>query len=157
MAWFKQTFHVPASLESVWKFHEDPKALIDLTPPPIGVKLLHIDKPLRAGANLHFRLGVGPIGTVWHAIYDEFTPYEPGLSQCGFVDRAISGPFHSWTHSHTFKAVNEYSSTVTDDAHFELMAGPIGALISWIIGWPAVAFLFLFRRIKTRQLLKGKA
>lgn len=153
MARFKHTFRVDAPLSAVWQMHEDPKALYELTPPPVKVAILELDQPLREGSHLKFRLSVGPLGAVWHAIYDEFVPYQAGMQQCRFVDRSISSPFKSWTHRHTFDALADGTSTVTDDATFELLDGAVGGVITWVIAWPAIAFLFLFRRFKTRQML----
>ncbi|MEP7286279.1 MAG: SRPBCC family protein [Chloroflexota bacterium] len=153
MARFKQTFKVSASLSEVWQLHDDPKALIELTPPPVQVKILEMDRPLKAGANLRFRLGLGPFGVVWHAIYDEFEPYKPGIAQCHFVDREVSGPFHKWTHRHTFDDLGDGSATVTDDAQFELIGGSFGGIVTALVAWPAIAFMFLFRRFKTRRML----
>lgn len=153
MARFTHTFRVRAPLSIVWQMHEDPSALKELTPPPVQVTILHLDEPLRQGSELSFRLGVGPIGAVWHAVYDEFTPYNQELQECGFVDRAISSPFHMWTHRHTFRGLGDNTSTITDDARFELLGGKVGGLLTWLVGYPAIAFLFLFRRAKTYRML----
>jgi len=151
MAHFKQTFRVKAPLSATWKLHDDPAALRDLTPPPLRVRILVLDNPLVKGSTLKFRLVlVGPLGATWHAVYDEFQPYQPGVSECGFVDRALSSPFRAWSHRHTFRALPDGTSTVTDEATFQLAGGP---LVSWILGWPLVAFLFLYRRFQTRRLL----
>jgi ligand-binding SRPBCC domain-containing protein len=112
-----------------------------------------MDQPLRVRSQLIFRLGIGRVGVNWHAIYDEFVPYRAGLLQCGFVDRSISSPFHSWTHRHIFTDLGDGTSMVTDDANFELFTGVWGNVITWLVAWPAIAFLFLFRRFKTRQML----
>ncbi len=153
MAHFKHTFRVNAPLSAVWNLHDDPKALIDLTPPPVTVKILSMDRPLRAGAELKFRLSFGPIGVTWHAIYDEFNPYQPGQTVCNFVDRSLSSPFKFWVHRHTFHDLGDGTSTVTDDATFRLFDGPLGVLVTWIFAWPPIALMFLFRRMKTRQML----
>jgi len=153
MAHFKQTFKVDAPLSRVWQLHDDPAALVELTPPPVQVRLIHIDRPLHAGAKLHFWLGMGPLGVHWHAVYDEFEPYQPGVRQCHFVDRSERGPFHAWTHRHTFTDLGDGTSTVTDDARFELFGGTLGSLITWLAAWPAIAFMFLFRRWKTSRML----
>ena len=150
---YKQQFKVNASLQDVWQLHDDPKALPELTPPPIQVKIVSIDQPLKAGANLRFRMGLGPFGVIWHAVYDEFNPYQPGLKRCGFVDRSASGPFHSWTHRHTFDDLGDDTTNITDDARFELIGGLLGVVINPLIAWPAVAFMFLYRRQKTRQMI----
>lgn len=154
MAHFKQMFHVDAPLSAVWQVHDDPKALKELTPPPVQVKILSMDQPLRKGAELKFRLSLGPFGATWHAIYDEFNPYKPGDSVCNFVDRSLSSPFSYWVHRHTFRALSDSTSTVTDDATFRLFDGALGEIITWIAGWPPIAFMFLYRRMKTRQVLR---
>ena len=155
MAHFKHTFKVLAPLSAVWLLHEDPKALKDLTPPPVRVKIISMEQPLHAGSNLIFRLYLfEPFGATWHAVYDEFEPYEPGKTVCHFVDRSLSGPFRFWVHRHMLSAVNEKVSTITDDVTFRLFGGPIGAIITWLVAWPAIAFLFFYRRLKSRQVLK---
>lgn len=156
MAHFRHQFTVSAPLDAVWKLHAHPDVLADLTPPPVKVQLLQIDEPLRAGARLRFRLSVGPLGSVWDVTYDEFEPYQPGVTRCGFVDRALSSPFHFWTHRHTFEVVGETTSTITDEARFELIGGAAGEIVNWLFVWPAIWFLFLYRRIKTRLLLAGQ-
>ncbi len=151
MARFKQTFRVKAALAATWGLHDDPQALHDLTPPPLRVKILAIDKPLVKGSQLSFRLVLwGPLGATWNAIYDEFDPYQPGMTRCGFVDRALRSPFRAWTHRHTFEALPDGTSTVTDEATFQLFGGP---LLTWLMGWPAVAFLFMYRRWRTQRIL----
>ncbi len=154
MAHFKQTFRVEAPLSAVWQMHDDPKALKELTPPPPKVTILSIDQPLRVGAQLKFRLSVGPFNATWHAIYDEFKPYQPGLTVCSFIDRSLSSPFRYWVHKHTFRDLGDGTSSVTDDATFRLFDGSLGEIVTWIVAWPAIAFMFGYRRMKTRQMLK---
>ena len=157
MAHFKQTFPVDAPLSAVWKLHDDPKALIDLTPPPVRVKILKIESPLHQGSELTFRLFlVEPLGATWHAVYDEFNPYQPGMTVCNFVDRSISSPFKFWVHRHTFRDLGNSTSTVTDDVTFRLADGWFGVFIT-ALAWPAIAFMFSYRRIKTRQMLRSGA
>jgi ligand-binding SRPBCC domain-containing protein len=155
MARFKQTFRVEAPLSAVWQVHDDPIALKELTPPPARVDILHIDQPLHKGAELKFRIKVlGPFGPTWHAIYDEFNPYQPGQTTCNFVDRSLGSPFRHWIHRHTFQALPDGASTVTDDADFYLFGGPLGAVLTWVLAYPAIAFMFIYRRGATRRMLK---
>ncbi len=154
MAHFKQTFRVNAPLSAVWQMHDDPKALKELTPPPTQVTILSMDQPLRTGAELKFRLSVGPLAATWHAIYDEFNPYQPGATVCNFVDRSLSSPFKYWVHRHTFRDLGDGTSTVTDDATFRLFDGLLGEIVTWLVGWPPIALMFVYRRLKTRQMLK---
>jgi len=153
MARFRHQFRVSVPLSVVWQFHESPKALAVLTPPPVRVQIVQIDEPLKAGSHLLFRLGFGPVGVLWDAVYDEFDPYQPGVKRCGFVDRAAQSPFHSWTHRHTFDDLGNGASTVTDEVQFQLLGGTVGGIITWVVIWPAIAIMFLYRRFRTQRLL----
>lgn len=154
MARFKQTFHVQAPLSAVWQVHDDPSALKELTPPPARVEILHLDQPLRKGAQLKFRIKLlGPIAATWHAIYDEFDPWQPGMTECGFVDRSLASPFRHWIHRHTFRELPDGSSTITDEADFYLFAGTIGRILTTVLAYPAIAFMFIYRRGATRKML----
>ncbi len=157
MARFKQRFKVKAPLREVWRFHDDPVALTDLTPPPLRVKILAKDEPLEAGGTLKFRLalfGIQPLGATWHAIYDEFQPYREGATRAHFIDRSLSSPFHSWVHRHTFEALPDGTTACTDDVTFHLtpLRGFLGNLIDALV-YPSVVILFLYRQFQTRRLL----
>ncbi len=155
MARYNQTFHVDAPLSAVWQVHDDPIALKELTPPPARVEIVRMDQPLHVGAELIFRIKLlGPLGATWHAIYDEFNPYQPGALVCNFVDRSLSSPFRHWIHRHTFRDLGDGTSTVTDDAEFWLFGGPLGHVLTWLFAWPAMAFMFTYRRGATRRMLK---
>ncbi len=155
MARFRQTFHVDAPLSLVWQAHEDPKALEELTPPPARVEILQLDRPLKKGALLKFKIKIiGSFGARWDAIYDEFNPWQPGMKECSFVDRSLASPFRHWIHRHTFHELPDGTSTVTDDAEFYLFGGLIGHALTWLFAWPAIAFMFVYRRGATRRMLK---
>jgi ligand-binding SRPBCC domain-containing protein len=154
---FKQSFRVKAPLALVWELHDDPKALVALTPPPLRVKLLAVDSPIVAGSTLKFRMAlIEPLGTTWHAIYDEYTPYQAGQKTCGFVDRALSGPFNYWHHRHTFTDNGDGTSTCTDAAEYRLLPNPLGAPINWL-AYPTIIFLFTFRRFTTMVKAQKRA
>jgi ligand-binding SRPBCC domain-containing protein len=154
MARFKQVFRVRAPLQMVWEMHDDPKILPALTPPPLRVKVLAKDDPLRAGSTLKFRLYlIEPLGATWHAIYDAFNPYQPKATQCDFIDRSLSSPFHAWTHHHIFTDNGDGSTTCTDDVTFKLVGGPLGEAITYLFAYLPIVFLFLYRRLKTHMIL----
>jgi ligand-binding SRPBCC domain-containing protein len=153
---FTQRFRVNLPLQGVWELHDDVSTLSALTPPPLTAKMIRVDTPLRKGSNVIFRLSLLGIGPVWHAVYDEYEPYAPGKTRCWFVDRAESAPFSKWTHRHTFDDCGDGTSTVTDDATFELISGGVlAAPINWLVAYPAVVSMFLYRRIKTGWIVRG--
>jgi ligand-binding SRPBCC domain-containing protein len=158
MPHFKQRFRVKANLAETWKLHDDPIALKFLTPPPLRVKILAKDDPLAKGGTLKFRLFLfGPLGATWHAIYDEFNPYQPGMKQCSFVDRSLSSPFAYWVHRHTFDENSDGTATVTDDVTFRLVEnGPLAPILN-AISYPAIVFLFAYRQFQTRRVLARAA
>lgn len=152
MARFKQSFRVNAPLQLVWDLHDDTSTLSELTPPPLSAKMIHVDQPLRKGAQVKFKLGILGAGVIWDARYDEYNPYVPGATVCGFVDRAQSSPFHKWIHRHTFNDNGDGTTQCHDDAEFELFGGSTGRLLNWA-AWLPVASMFVFRRIKTYALV----
>jgi ligand-binding SRPBCC domain-containing protein len=133
--------------------HEDPQGLVVLTPPPVKVQVIDVERPLQAGSHLRFRVGLGPISVPVRVIYEEFTPYQPGMQSCGFVDRMINGPFRMWRHQHRFEDRGDGSTACIDDLSFALPGRFLGDLLSWIFIWPGIAFMFISRRFKTRRLL----
>jgi ligand-binding SRPBCC domain-containing protein len=76
------------------------------------------------------------------------------MSQNGFTDRLLRGPFKHWVHRHNFSPLGEKTTKVTDEIEFELhphpLWGPIGALMA--LGMPA---LFRYRAWKTRRILQA--
>ena len=98
MAVFERTFEVRAPLAEVAAFHDDAKSLTAITPPPVRVKIVQFDAPIRAGSKVIFKLMLGPLGVTWDG---EIVAYEP---QKFFRDIMHRGPFGKWTHTHSFTA-----------------------------------------------------
>ena len=100
---------------------------------------------LSSGDELLFTLWLGPFPIRWHAAIE-------AVSDEGFADRQISGPFAHWVHRHTFLASGEGLTTVRDEIEYafkrDLVWGVVGRL--FVLGLPV---LFAYRAWKTKRLL----
>jgi ligand-binding SRPBCC domain-containing protein len=79
------------------------------------------------------------------------------VSESGFTDRQLSGPFSKWVHRHSFTQVDDRTTEVIDQISLELKPHPFWGLVGlcFLLGLPV---LFAYRAWKTRRLLeKGSA
>jgi len=150
MSVYERSFKVKAALYDVAAFHDDPVSLIAITPPPVRVKIERFDRPVRAGSRVIFRLSVGPVGVRWDGVIAEYG------DQKYFRDVQDKGPFGAWSHTHLFAAEAD-GTRVNDRVEYEPPLGLIGKLIDPIVVRPSLAFLFNYRKKKTRQLLERNA
>jgi len=75
------------------------------------------------------------------------------VTETGFSDRQMRGPFAFWLHRHTFAAVNEQTTEVVDEITVKLSHHPLW----WLVGmfmWLGLPFLFAYRGWKTKRMLK---
>jgi len=148
---FEQSFLVRAPLGEVAAFHDEAASLAAITPPPIKVKVIRFDAPVRAGSRVIFRLMLGPF-TV--ATWDgEIVAYEPGAS---FRDVLHRGPFERWSHTHTF-AAKAGGTQVTDRVEYEPPFGFIGKIVDFVFIRPSLRFMFWYRARRTRRRLERRA
>jgi ligand-binding SRPBCC domain-containing protein len=150
MSVFERSFKVNSSLREVAMFHDDPVSLVAITPPPVRVTIERFDRPVRAGSRVIFRLSVGPIGVRWDGAIAEY------VDQKYFRDVQNTGPFGAWSHTHSFAAETD-GTRVNDRVEYEPPLGLIGKLIDPILVRPSLAFLFNYRKKKTRELLERNA
>ena len=142
---FRHEFTVAAPLERVVQFHRMRQSLAAITPPPMIVQMQEGPEMLSSGDELRFTLWLGPCPIRWHAAIE-------AMSDAGFADRQISGPFAHWVHRHTFIASGDGLTTVRDEIEYvyrdHLIWGLIGRL--FVLGLP---LLFAYRAWRSRQLL----
>jgi ligand-binding SRPBCC domain-containing protein len=118
---------MPASADTVYRFHALPDALERLQPPWESARVVArtggIEQP---GSRVTLRVKVGPLAMTWIA---EHTACEPGKM---FRDSMISGPFPRWEHTHLFLPLDETTSNLEDHVEYDLPLGRLGALVA---GW----------------------
>ena len=142
---FRHEFTVAAPRERVLQFHRARRSLAAITPPPMIVRIQEGPEVLSTGDELRFTLWLGPFPIRWHAAIES-------VSDAGFADRQLSGPFDHWVHRHTFLASEEGLTTVRDEIAYTYRPDLIWALVGrlFVLGLPV---LFAYRAWRTRRLL----
>ena len=134
---------IRAPIERVWAFHENPQALLQLTPPAQDIRVLSHTGGIGAGARLRISVRLfGPIRVEWHAVHTVCTP--PSL----FIDEQERGPFAYWHHEHRFSPVAE-GTMLTDAITFRVWGGPLVNLLVAPIVRLQLAGLFAYRHKAT--------
>ncbi len=114
---------VPAGIEAVFGFFEDPWNLEVITPPWLQFQVLSCtDERVRLGTEIGYRLRwqIFPMG--WRSRISE---YDPGVM---FADEMLSGPYARWYHRHLFQEVSR-GVRMVDVVEYELPLGPMGRLV----------------------------
>jgi len=143
---FQHHFRVRASLAAVAEFHGKTASLAMLTPPPVIVRTHRAPAVQHAGDEIDFTMWFGPLPVRWLARIEQ-------VSDTGFVDRQVRGPFHAWVHRHSFAPVDATTTEVIDQVQAELSPNWLG----WIVGgcmWLTLPVLFAYRGWRTRCLLE---
>lgn len=142
---FTHEFTVAAAQDAVARFHRRRQSLVEITPPPIIVQIQSGPEVLSSGDEMRFTLWLGPFPIRWRAAIE-------AMSEAGFADRQLDGPFAHWVHRHTFIASGEGSTTVRDEIEYaykrHLVWGVVGRL--FVFGLPV---LFAYRAWRTRRFL----
>ncbi len=135
-----------ATLEALRAFHEDPRALGRLTPPPLVFRVQRDDRTSLTEGELAFTLWMGPVPVRWVA------RHEPGPTPHGFTDRMLEGPLADWVHAHIFRPV-EGGVELVDRVTLTHKAGWRGLLTRLFFGGLALRMLFVYRHWQTRRAL----
>jgi ligand-binding SRPBCC domain-containing protein len=140
---------IAASPEVVFRFHESPDALNQLTPPWEKMSVVESSGSLKVGSRVVLAgriLGFIPVR--WVAIHTEYEP--PHL----FADRQESGPFAFWYHRHRFIDDGQGGTLLRDEIEYR---PPLGALGRWFSSWlirRKLERMFTYRHDTTSQLIE---
>lgn len=143
---YRHSFTVQASLMSVASFHAQSRSMGAITPPPVIVQVHKAPEMLTEGDEMDFTLWVVFLPIRWVARIHEVT-------QSGFVDHQVRGPFASWKHTHLYIQHDALLTEVRDQVEATLSSNPI----KWLVGagmWLSMPLLFAYRSWKTRKLLQ---
>lgn len=136
---------IPAPVEKVFAFHEQPDALERLTPPFAPVRFMRREGGIQPGAIVVLEIPIGPFRKRWVARHTE---YERNRL---FADVQEEGPFRRWVHHHRFEPLGPNETRLTDDVEFSL---PGGALSDFLGAWLArlqLRRMFRYRHEATRR------
>ncbi|HAN30006.1 MAG TPA: TIGR01777 family protein [Myxococcales bacterium] len=135
---------LPHRLEEVFEWHDQPGALQRLLPPWERVEVVASSGHIRAGAEVHLQMRVGPLVSRWHARHGVYEPPHH------FEDEAVKSPFAFWRHSHHFCTVTEGTS-LEDRVRWRL---PFHRAVSWLLTpWVQrrLDAMFAFRHRRTQE------
>ena len=142
---YLHSFRVRAPLSRVASFHQQHTSMGAITPPPIRVELHRVPADL-SGGEMDFTLWFGPLPIHWLAQIED-------VSESGFTDRQLHGPFAEWVHRHSFVTVDEQTTEVVDEVTLRLRTHPLW----WLVGMGmqlSLPLLFAYRAWKTRKYLQ---
>jgi ligand-binding SRPBCC domain-containing protein len=136
---FTDRFRVNAPLEAVALFHSDTRVLKRLTPPPVFVQI-HRVEPLAENSQSEFTLWFGPLPVRWLAVHTQVNPH------AGFTDTQASGIMKRWVHRHSWQALADGSTQLTEEIRYEHHAGWRGLLSRLLFAPPLLKIMFGYRR-----------
>ena len=143
---YEHRFRVRAPLAAVADFHRCASSMPSITPPPIVVRVHRAPALLGEGDEMDFTMWAGPLPLRWLAHIED-------VSERGFTDRLLQGPFADWRHRHSFEALANDLTEVVDrveaSSKKHVLWGPVG-----IAMWVGLPLLFAYRGWKTRKLLE---
>jgi len=95
---FERATRLPFPAEEVFAWHDRPLALERLTPPWEDFRIEERIGGIRDGGEVWIRQKFRGVSVRWHSRHHSY------LANRRFVDEAVSGPFPSWVHTHTFES-----------------------------------------------------
>jgi ligand-binding SRPBCC domain-containing protein len=146
MKTFEARTVIPATMPQVIAFHQDPRAIKWLSPPPLIMTVQRDTRTSLSAGEIDFTLWFGLLPVHWTA------RHEPGPIDNSFRDRMLRGPMKFWLHEHSFRQV-ENEVELIDHVTYELPNSGFWALFTRLFfdGLP-LRFLFFYRHLRTRQL-----
>ncbi len=143
---FGKSSIIPTTLEAMWEFHQDPRALARLTPPPILMQLRRDDRRSLTEGEIEFTLWFGPLPIRWTA------RHEAGPTAQSFADLQVEGPLAYWRHEHIFREAPG-GVELTDRIELAHRSGLAGLLTRLAFDGLPLRLLFAFRHWRTRRAL----
>lgn len=146
---FEHRSVINTSMDAIQHFHDDPRALRWLTPPPLFIQIVRDDRVSLTQGEVDFRLWFGPVPVRWLA------RHEPGTTPTSFVDRMLEGPMAVWVHQHNFRSVAG-GIELSDRISLAHRHGWRGVLTRLIFDGAALRFLFTYRHWRTKRATTGR-
>jgi uncharacterized protein len=121
MSLFEKESVIPASAQTVFDFHKRPDALQLLIPPGQPIHVVEHTGGIENGARVVIEMGFRPFAIRWVARHQGY------IEGVQFQDVQERGPFRSWVHTHTVRALTPHSCVLRDHIEYELG-------LDWILG-----------------------
>lgn len=144
---FEHRSLMPGSVEALWAFHEDPRALSRLSMPPTFIQVLRDERVSLVSGQIVFRLWLGLLPVHWVA------EHAPGPTACSFVDRMVEGPMAQWEHLHLFESAIQ-GTFLVDRIVLEHRPSIAGLFTRFLFDGLPLRILFMYRHWRTRRALR---
>ncbi len=140
---------LPAPLGDTFELFADARALEDITPPWLGLRVVTPGRiPMAPGTLIAYRLRLHGVPLRW---LTRIAVWEPGRR---FVDVQVSGPYALWHHVHDFERSGD-GTLMRDTVRYALPLGPLGELAHRLFVRRDLAAIFDFRREAMRRRFAG--
>ncbi|MEI6233956.1 MAG: SRPBCC family protein [Planctomycetota bacterium] len=141
---------IPANLDTVFAFFEDPYNLPRITPPWIDFNIVAMEPDvIRAGTTIDYTLRWFGVKYRWRTLIER---WEPGVC---FVDTQVRGPYILWHHLHTFEA-RDGGVAMIDQVRYRLPFGPAGMLGHALLVRRQLEMIFDYRRDTVEKIFAIK-
>lgn len=139
---------VPLPIEKAFDFFDDPHNLARITPPWLAFTIVD-DGPLtmREGLEIEYRVRPFLVPQRW---VSRITRYHPPVA---FVDEQLHGPYAFWRHQHSFRALDDGRTEVSDRVEYGLPFGVFGALAHALFVRRQLEAIFRFREKAVDEIL----
>ncbi|HEX2619762.1 MAG TPA: hypothetical protein VHL11_06435 [Phototrophicaceae bacterium] len=144
---FEKHTLMKTTMDKMLAFHADPKALRQLTPPPIFVQLHRNDRTGLTDGEVEFTLWFTVIPIRWVA------RHQPGPIPTSFGDRMAKGPMAYWYHEHIFEQMSD-GVVLHDRLTLAHQPGLPGILTRLMFDGLPLRILFFYRHLRTRMAVE---
>ncbi len=135
-----RTQTIPAPIEDVFPFFQQPANLERLTPPMLGMHILTPEPaPMHPGAIIDYIVKIRGLPMRWTTCISEYDPPHR------FVDVQLRGPYSFWHHTHEFRSVDE-GTEVIDRVRYLVPFGPLGQIAHALMIRRDIESIFDYRR-----------
>ncbi|MGE9296284.1 MAG: SRPBCC family protein [Puniceicoccales bacterium] len=119
---------LPLPRETVFEFFSKADNLERITPPALGFKITTpLPIEMRQDTVIDYQIKLHGLPMKWRTLIPVWNPpFE-------FVDEQIKGPYKTWIHRHTFEAIDDSHTRMTDFVRYELPFTPFGDVAHPII------------------------
>ncbi len=137
---FEAEQFIPAPPEKVFTFFKEPRHLEQLMPAKFHFQIKTISTTdVRKGTRIDCQFKIHAFPLAWQT---EILEWQPPFQ---FIDTQQRGPFKSWLHTHSFRAVPG-GTLMTDQVRYRLPAGYLGWIFAEHFVQKDMENMFRFRR-----------
>lgn len=141
---FQRTTILPADIDQVFAFHENPHNIRKISPFFLNVVDVQAKPVATQDTSFTLRLRVFGFHLSWNGLWAEVN--KPTL----LTDTTAGFPFRKWRHEHRFESVAA-GTRMTDSVTYELPYGPIGKLLGATVFRILFLLMFAGRHRATRN------